>query len=80
MTRHVFYAEFSQNPAKHMEEAAGDPLLIDDKDWVVLPAQKYEGLLETLRILSNPDDARDLREAIVEADAGKFVEHELVDE
>jgi hypothetical protein len=79
MTRHVFYAEFSQNPAKHMDEAAGDPLVIDDKNWIVLPAQRYEGLLETIHLLRG-NNRKELLDAIAEADAGKLVEHELIEE
>jgi PHD/YefM family antitoxin component YafN of YafNO toxin-antitoxin module len=75
MTTHVRYAEFSKNPAKCVDEAGGGPLLIDDKDLIVLSAQKYEGLLETLRLLRG-DNRRELLEAIAEADADKFVERE----
>jgi hypothetical protein len=40
----------------------------------------YEGLLETLRIMSNSGNAEDLRGAIREADAGMLEEHELIEE
>jgi len=78
MTRHIPYDEFAQDLPKYMSEE--DPLYIEDKNRVVLSVQQYEGLLETLRILSNPADAQDLREAIAEADAGLYVEHELIEE
>jgi antitoxin YefM len=78
MTRHVPFDEFAQHLRKYMSEA--DPLYIDDKNRVVLSVQQYEGLLETLRILSDPADARDLREAIAEADEGLYEEHELIEE
>jgi antitoxin YefM len=80
MTRHVPYDEFARRLREYLSEAENDPLYIDGKDRVVLSVQKYEGLLETLRILSNPAAAKDLRDAIAEADAGLFVEHELIDE
>ncbi len=70
------YALVCTDPALSRE----DPLYIDDKNRVVLSVQQYEGLLETLRILSNPADAQDLREAIAEADAGLYMEHELIEE
>jgi PHD/YefM family antitoxin component YafN of YafNO toxin-antitoxin module len=79
MNRHVPYAEFRENPTKYMDEASGDPLHVDDKDWVVLTAQKYEGMLETLHLLRG-GNRKELLDAIAEADAGKFTEHELIEE
>jgi len=29
MTRHITYAEFRENPAKYMDEVAGDPVYIE---------------------------------------------------
>jgi len=49
-------------------------------DALAADIDAYEGLLETLRILSNPANADDLRTAIAELDAGQFEEHELADE
>jgi antitoxin YefM len=48
--------------------------------FVTISKQEYEGLKETIHLLSNPANARRLRRAIADADAGKFVEHELIDE
>ena len=67
-----------QHLHKYLNE--GDPVYIDNMNRVVLSVQQYEGLLETLRILSNPADAQDLREAIAEADAGLYEEHERIEE
>ena len=38
------------------------------------------GLVETLRILSNPADADGLRAAIAEIDAGEYVEADLIED
>lgn len=46
---------------------------------VVISKQKYEGLKETIHLLRNPANAQDLRDAIAEADAGKFIEAPLID-
>jgi PHD/YefM family antitoxin component YafN of YafNO toxin-antitoxin module len=70
MTRHVAYDEFAQHLPKYISETESDPLYIDDKDKVVLSIQQYEGLLETLRVLSNPDVAKEFREAIATVAAG----------
>jgi hypothetical protein len=51
MTRHVPYDEFARRLREYLSDAENDPLYIDGKDRVVLSVQKYEGLLETLRIL-----------------------------
>jgi antitoxin YefM len=45
----------------------------------MLSEEEYEGLVETIHLLSNRANARDLLEGIAEADAGKFIEHELIE-
>jgi PHD/YefM family antitoxin component YafN of YafNO toxin-antitoxin module len=47
---------------------------------VMISKQEYEGLKETIYLLSNPANAQDLLAAIAEANAGKFIEGELIDE
>jgi antitoxin YefM len=81
MTRHVPYDEFRKDPAKYMNEVGGDPLYIDRKaagSVVMVSKDEFEGLIETLYLLSSPANARDLQEGIAEAEASKFVEHELI--
>jgi PHD/YefM family antitoxin component YafN of YafNO toxin-antitoxin module len=70
MTRHVAYDEFALHLLKYISEAESDPLYIDDKGKVVLSTQQYEGLLETLRVLSNPDVAKEFHEAIATVASG----------
>lgn len=43
-------------------------------------SRKSEGLKETAYLLSNPVNAKELLRAIAEANAGKFIEGELIDE
>ena len=45
---------------------------------VVLSVARYEGLLETLAILSDEETVKSLRKAIKEAREGNWVEHEEV--
>ena len=81
MTRHVPYDEFRKDPAKYMNEVGDDPLLLDREaagSVVMVSKDEFEGLTETLYLLSSPANARDLQEGIAEADAGKFIEHELI--
>jgi len=47
---------------------------------VTISKRKYEGMKETLYLLSDPDYAKDLLEGIAEANADKFVEHELIED
>lgn len=50
------------------------------RSMVMISKQGYEGLKETIYLLSNPANAQDLLAAIAEANAGKFIEGELIDE
>jgi hypothetical protein len=43
-------------------------------------SRKSEGSKETAYLLSNPVNAKELLSAIAEANAGKFIEGELIDE
>jgi antitoxin YefM len=47
------------------------------KDTVTISKQEYEGLKETIHLLSNPVTARRLRSALVQAKAGKLKEYDL---
>ena len=77
MTRHVPYKDF----AKAWERSSSKPVRIKRKEdaRVLMSEEEYEGLVETIHLLSNPANAKDLREGIAEADAGKFIEHELIE-
>lgn len=81
MTRPVPYKEFRKDLAKYMDKVRRRPVHIDHKSGsvVMLSQEEYEGLVETIHLLSNPANAKDLLEGIAEADAGKFIEHELIE-
>lgn len=51
-----------------------------ERPVVTISKQEYEGLKETIYLLSNPANAQELLAGIAEADAGKFEEHELLNE
>jgi antitoxin YefM len=66
--------------AEVRREADGHEPIVTRDGYTVFDPAAWEGLVETLRILSNPANADDLRAAIAELDAGQFEEHELADE
>jgi len=82
MTKHVPSTEVSKNFNKYMDKARTAPVYIKRgvSTAVLVSREEFEGWKETVRLLSNPANAKDLREGIAEAEAGKFEEHELIDE
>ena len=44
---------------------------------VLMSEEEYEGLMETIHLLSCPANASRLRSALAQAKAGKLQEHEL---
>ena len=44
---------------------------------VLMSEEEYEGLMETIHLLSSPANASRLRSALAQAKAGKLQEHEL---
>jgi len=79
MTRHVSDAEFRKNPAKYIDEVTdtGTPLHIerDAGSVVIMPEEEFEGWKETIYLLQNPANAKELLDAVKAADAGEFEEH-----
>ncbi len=43
---------------------------------VILSVDEYEGLIETLEILSDPELAQSVRRGIAQAEAGEVISHE----
>ncbi len=82
---HVNYTEFRQNLARHMDEVCDSraPLFVTrqgGRSVVVMSEEEYESVMETFHLLKNPANAAHVLEAIAEADAGEFVEHDLIDD
>lgn len=84
MTRHVSDAEFRRDPVKYIDEVTdtGTPLYIkrDAGSVVVMPEEEFEGWKETIYLLQNPANAKELLDAVKAADAGKFEEHKPLSE
>ena len=65
----------TKRPPKKMVRSKAAPT--SSKGWVKITRQEYEGLKETIHLLSNPANARRLRSALAQAKAGRLKEHEL---
>lgn len=78
---HVSYTDLRKNLAHYMDRANDDrdAILItrQGSDPVVMLAQSdYEGMLETLHLLSSPENAKRLKRSIAAADRGEVFEVE----
>ena len=76
---HVSYTDLRQNLSKHLDKVCDDraPLVVTrrgSQSVVVLSLADYEGLQETLYLLSDPANAEHLRKSVAQAEAGEFVE------
>ncbi len=77
-------AEQCQNLDDLIAEVVADaePTLLSNRQGnhaVLMPLDEYNSWQETLYLLSNPANAKHLRESIAEAEAGKVFERELID-
>lgn len=78
-------SDFRKNIAADIDAAVEDhvPLIITrtggKEAAVVMSLADYESWKETLYLLSNPANAKELHESIAELEAGKGVERQLID-
>lgn len=82
--KHVTYTELRGNLATLLDEAEADrtEVIITRQGHapaVLMALSEWEGMKETLHLLSNPNNARVLLESIAQLDAGKGVERELIE-
>jgi antitoxin YefM len=81
---HVSYSELRQNLARYLDEAVDSraPILVARQggkgNVVLLSAEEFASLEETLHLLGNPANARRLLYSIKAAEAGDVVAHPLV--
>jgi antitoxin YefM len=79
----VTYSEARENLKKVMDKAAADraPILITrqrGENVVMISAEEWAGMEETLHLMSSPANAKHLLDGIKELDAGLGEEHELI--
>ena len=76
-------AEVRQDLSKFIDDAVTTHARFDitrngKRAAVLLAADDYDSLLETLDVLADAELVRDIREALAEADAGEAFSHEQV--
>jgi len=76
--------EFRANIARYIEKVLDDrdKLIVTRRNRepvVVMPLSEWEGMQETLHLLSSPANAERLRASMAELDAGKGLERELIE-
>jgi antitoxin YefM len=81
--RQVSRSEFRAHLGKYIDEVCKSraPLYVTRQNGssvVMLRAEEYDGLMETLHLLRHPANAARLLNSIAQADAGLFVEREIV--
>ena len=81
---HVSYTELRSNLSNLMDTVCDSraPLLVtrqNARSVVMLSADEYEGLMETVHLLRSPANARRLLESIAEANSGQLTEFELIE-
>lgn len=83
--RTVMFSQARQELASLLDEVSNDraPIEImrrDKPSAILIDKDEYEGMLETLHLMSTPANATRLMEAFADAKAGKgLVHHDLID-
>lgn len=83
--RTVMFSTARNELASLLDEVAQDRVAVeivrrDKPSAILIDKDEYEGMLETLHVLSTPANAARLMEAIADADRGKnLVSHDLID-
>ena len=81
----ISYTEFRQHLAAHMDDVCDTraPLRVtrqNARPVIVLSEEEYDGIMETLHLLRTPANAERLLRSIENAEAGRFAEHELLED
>jgi antitoxin YefM len=81
---HVSYTELRNNLAKYMDEVCDSRAALhvtrqNARTVVMMSADEFESMQETLHLLRSPANAARLLKSIAEADRGKLTEHDPTD-
>ena len=82
--RHVTFTDLRNNLATHLDKVEDDrdELIVTRQNHdpvVILALSEWEGMKETLHLLSTPANAERLLSSIADANAGKLTERELIE-
>lgn len=81
---HVTFTDLRNNLATHLAKVETDraELVVTRQNHepvVIVPLSEWEGMKETLHLLSTPRNAQRLQDSIADANAGKLVEGSLIE-
>lgn len=82
--RTVMFSQARAELAGLLDEVSHDraPIEIvrrDKESAILIDKREYEGMMETLHLLSSPANSKRLTEALENADAGNIEFHDLID-
>ncbi len=82
---HISYTDLRNNLASVMDEVCDSraPMIVTrqkGRSVVIISADEFEGIMETLHLLKSPKNAERLLRGIAQLDAGKGAERELLNE
>ena len=81
---HVNFTDLRANMAAHFDRIENDrtELVVtrqNHEPLVIVTLSEWEGMRETLHLLSTPANAAHLLASLAEYEAGELVEHDLID-
>lgn len=82
--RTVMFSKAREELAGLLDEVSNDRVPVEivrrnKPSAILIDKDEYEGMLETLHLMSTPANARRLMEAIEDVKEGKVVFHDLID-
>lgn len=82
--RTVMFSKARDELASLLDEVADDRTAIeimrrDKASAILIDKREYDGMMETLHLMSTPANAKRLMEAIENVNAGKYEAHDLIE-
>jgi antitoxin YefM len=82
--RTVMFSKARNELASLLDEVSQDRVAVeivrrDKPSAILIDKDEYEGMMETLHLLSTPANAARLMEAVENVDAGRYEEHDLIE-
>lgn len=82
--RTVMFSKARDELASLLDEVANDRTAVeimrrDKASAILIDKREYDGMMETLYLLSTPANAKRLMEAVENVEAGKYEAHDLIE-